>query len=142
MSVFKGSPLGELARVRDVTTRRASSYDRTGGNDDRIHIAPGVSAVLADIAGAGCINHIWCTMICDQRDHLRRVVLRMRWDNESDYSVDVPIGDFFGMGHAQTANFASLPLQMSPANGRAFNSFFPMPFSERALIEVCNESDV
>jgi hypothetical protein len=30
MSVFKGSPLGELARVRRVTTRRVSSYDRTG----------------------------------------------------------------------------------------------------------------
>ena len=40
MAVFKGSPLGELARVRQVTTRRVSSYDRSGGNDDRLHIAP------------------------------------------------------------------------------------------------------
>jgi hypothetical protein len=142
MSVFKGSPLGELARVRQVTTRRISSYDRTGGNDDRLYIEPGATAVIADIQGAGCINHIWCTMICDQPDFLRRVVLKMRWDNESDNSVDVPVGDFFGMGHAQTVDFVSLPLQMSPANGRAFNCFFPMPFSERALLEVTNESDV
>lgn len=139
--MIKGSPLGELARVRNVTTRRVSSYDRTGGNDDRLHVAPGTSAVLADISGAGMINHIWCTMISDQPDHLRRVVIRMRWDNEEAYSVEAPVGDFFGIGHAKTANFTSLPLQMSPAGGRAFNCFFPMPFSERALLEITNEGD-
>ncbi len=139
MSVFKGSPLGELARVRQVTTRRISSYDRTGGNDDRIHVLPGQSAVLADIDGAGCINHMWCTLVSDQADALRRVVLRMRWDGETDYSVEAPLGDFFGVGHAQTVNFVSLPLQMSPVDGKAFNCWFPMPFSERALIEVTNE---
>ncbi len=32
--MIKGSPLGELARIRNVLTRRVSSYDRTGGNDD------------------------------------------------------------------------------------------------------------
>lgn len=142
MSVFKGSPMGELARVRQVTTKRVSSYDRTGGNDDRLHVAPGTTALLADIAGAGCINHIWCTMVCDQPDFLRRVTLKMRWDNEEDYSVEVPIGDFFGIGHAQTTDFVSMPLQMSPGDGRAFNCFFPMPFSERALIEVTSECDV
>lgn len=142
MAVFKGSPLGELARIRNVRSRRASSWDRTGGNDDRIHVAPRTTALLADIEGAGCINHIWCTLICDQRDSLRRILFRMRWDNESDYSVDVPIGDFFGVGHAQSVDFASLPLQMSPAEGRAFNSYFPMPFSERAHVEILNECDV
>ncbi|MBE2184381.1 MAG: DUF2961 domain-containing protein [Anaerolineae bacterium] len=141
MAVFKGGPLGELARVRNVTTRRVSSYDRTGGNDDRLHLAPGTTTVIADLAGAGCINHIWVTMVCGQEDFLRRVTLKMRWDNESDYSVEVPIGDFFGVGHAKTVDFVSLPLQMSPANGRAFNCWFPMPYAERALIEVTSDCD-
>lgn len=142
MTIFKGSPMGELARVRRVTTRRISSYDRTGGNDDRLHVQPGSTVVLGDIVGAGCINHIWCTMVCDQPDFLRRVVLKMRWDNEMDYSVEVPIGDFFGVGHAQTVNFVSMPLQMSPASGRSFNCFFPMPFGERALLELTSDCDV
>jgi hypothetical protein len=30
---------------------------------------------------------------------------------------------------------------MGPADGRAFNCFFPMPYSDRALIEVTNEGD-
>lgn len=142
MAVFKGSPLGELARVRQVTTRRLSSYDRTGGNDDRLHIAPGTTVIIGDIQGAGCINHIWCTMVCDAPDFLRQVTLRIRWDNETDYSVEAPIGDFFGVGHAQTVDFVSLPLQMSPNNGRSFNCFFPMPFSERALLEITSDCDV
>jgi len=85
--------------------------------------------MLADIEGAGCINHFWCTLVCSQPDFLRRIVLRMRWDNESDYSVEAPVGDFFGVGHAQMALYASMPLQMGPTEGRAFSCFFPMPYS-------------
>lgn len=142
MSVFKGSPLGELARIRNVTTRRVSSWDRTGGNMDFLVIKPGEMATLADIEGAGCINHIWCTHACEQADYLRRIVLRARWDNEDGYSIEAPLGDFFGMGHAQTVNFSSLPLQMSPADGRGFNCWFPMPFGMRAEFFLLNEADV
>jgi hypothetical protein len=142
MSVFKGSPLGELARIRNVTTRRVSSWDRTGGNMDFLVIKPGEMATLADIEGSGCINHIWCTHACEQADYLRRVVLRVRWDNEDGYSIEVPLGDFFGIGHAQTVNFSSLPLQMSPADGRGFNCWFPMPFGTRAEFFLLNEADV
>jgi hypothetical protein len=141
MSVFKGSPLGELPRIRDVRTRRASSWDKTGGNDDNLKIQPGETVVLADVEGVGCINHIWCTHMCLQPDYLRRLTLRMKWDNEQGYSVEVPLGDFFGVGHAQMTNFASLPLQMSPADGRSFNCFFPMPFSERAQVELTSECE-
>ncbi len=105
MTVFKGSPLGELPRIRNVTTRRVSSWDRSGGNMDFLVVQPGQQVTLADISGAGCVNHIWCTHSCDQPDFLRRVVLRARWDGEEGYSIDVPLGDFFGMGHAKTANF-------------------------------------
>jgi hypothetical protein len=142
MSVFKGSPLGELARIRNVTTRRVSSWDRTGGNMDFLVVKPGEMVTLADIEGAGCINHIWCTHACEQADYLRRIVLRARWDNENGYSIEVPLGDFFGVGHAQTVNFSSLPLQMSPADGRGFNCWFPMPFGARAEFFLLNEADV
>src|SRR5690606_21685167 len=50
------------------------------------------------------------------------------------------IGDFFGLGHSLTKNFISLPLQMSPENGRGFNCWFPMPFQSAARIEVTNEA--
>lgn len=141
MAVFKGSPLGELARIRNVTTRRVSSWDRTGGNMDFLVISPGETATLADIEGAGCINHIWCTHACEQSDYLRRMVLRARWDNEDGYSIEVPLGDFFGIGHAKMVDFAALPLQMSPSDGRSFNCWFPMPFGQRAEFFITNEAD-
>ncbi len=141
MSAFKHSPLGQLARLRNVRTRRVSSWDRTGGNNDFLVVQPAETVTLADIQGAGCINHIWCTHMTAQPDYLRRVVLRMKWDNEPNFSVEVPLGDFFGVGHAQTVNFSSLPLQMSPSEGRGFNCWFPMPFAERAYLELHNEGD-
>ncbi len=141
MSPLKNSPLGDLARLRDVRTRRVSSWDRTGGNNDFLVIQPGQTVVLAEIEGAGCINHIWCTHMNPQADYLRRVVLRMKWDHEAAYSVEAPLGDFFGVGHAKSVNFSSLPLQMSPSEGKGFNCWFPMPFGEHAYIELQNEGD-
>jgi hypothetical protein len=142
---FSGSPLAGLPLLRDATSRRASSWDRSGGNDDRLHIQPGEEAVLAEIAGSGVIRHIWVTIASDEPDVLRKVVLRAWWDGEGSPSVAVPIGDFFGVGHAQTRNYSALPLQMSPEDGKGFNCWFPMPFRSRARITAtseCSEHEV
>ncbi|MBI3962968.1 MAG: DUF2961 domain-containing protein [Deinococcus sp.] len=134
-----GGPLADLARLRHCRRKRLSSYDRTGGNLDRITIAPGETAVLGEIVGAGCITHIWFTTDSKEQYHLRKAVLRMYWDGEKRPSVEVPLGDFFGLGHAETKNFVSLPLVMAPRDGKALNCFFPMPFSQSARIEVQSE---
>ena len=52
----------------------------------------------------GCITHIWMTgaplINRFQTEHLpRKMVIRMFWDNEDSPSVEVPVGDFFGIGH-------------------------------------------
>ena len=134
-----GSSLRDLPRLRDCTRGRESSWDTTGGNDDRVHIAPGKRQTFADIKGTGYITHIWITASCMEKNFLRKVLLRMWWDGEPEPSVEVPLGDFFGIGHARTKNFAALPLSMSPEDGKAFNCFFPMPFLSGARIEVMNE---
>lgn len=137
--------LETLARRRDGHRARISSWDRTGGNDDRLHIAPGENRRIAGIAGAGCITHVWCTLANEgfvrEENQLRKVVLRAFWDGETSPSVEAPIGDFFGMGHAMSRNFVSAPLQMSPQDGKGFNCWFPMPFASGARLEVLNECD-
>jgi hypothetical protein len=82
------------------------------------------------------------TMASKDPTFSRKVILRMWWDGETEASVETPIGDFFGIGHGIIKNFWSLPLTMSPSNGRGFNCFFPMPFAEHARIEVSNETDL
>ena len=137
--------LETLAWKRPGRRLRISSYDRKGGNDDRIYVKPGDTATIGEITGAGCINHIWCAFMNEnflpEKNSLRKVVLRMYWDGEESPSVEAPIGDFFGMGHAQHRNFVSAPLQMSPQDGKAMNCWFPMPFASRARLTVTNECD-
>ena len=143
-----GSSLRDLPRLRRTRRRRSSSWDRSGGNDDRVTLAPGGTATLLDVAGAGTVTHVWMTVATERslrrpldrrRDLLRRLVLRAWWDGEDSPSVAVPLGDFFGVGHGRTTNFTSLPLQMSPQDGRGMTSWFPMPFGDGARIEVTSE---
>src|SRR5919112_1734389 len=139
-----GSSLRDLPRLRSSRRRRKSSWDRSGGNDDRLTIEPGASATLADIQGAGCVNHVWITCANEnpetrEPDFLRRLLLKMYWDGEEEPSVLVPVGDFFGVGHARTTNFVSAPIQMSPEGGKSFNCFFHMPFAAGARIEAVSE---
>ncbi len=81
------SPLSGLPFVkRNVRSRRASSWDRSGANRDFAVVAPGETHVLADIEGAGCIRHIWMTTRCYAPQYLRKLVLEMHWDGEENPS--------------------------------------------------------
>lgn len=135
------SPLRGLATLRDVRTRRFSSFDPSGGNDDRLHVQPGETVTIAELDGAGVVTHLWVTLSCSSLHYLRKVVLRAYWDGETEPSIECPIGDFFGMGHGRTANFASLPLQMSPQDGKGFNCYFPMPFGSGMRFTITSECE-
>ena len=138
---FGSSSLGDLPRLRDARRRRASSYDTSGGNADFWLLQPGETRTLASIDGAGSVRHIWMTFASREDAYPRRSVLRMYWDGASTPCVEVPTGDFFGIGHGILKNFASLPLTMSPQDGRGFNCYFPMPFATGARIELTNEGE-
>jgi hypothetical protein len=135
------SPLRGLAKLRRARTRRFSSYDRTGGNDDRLHIEPGQTVTIAEHRGAGIVTHIWVTIQCQSENYLRKAVMRAWWDGEVEPSIEAPIGDFFGMGHGLTRNYSSLPMQASPEDGKAFNCYFPMPFGSGMKFTITNEAD-
>ena len=134
-----GTSLRDLARARPGRRQRASSWDRSGGNDDQLHLAPGSTASLLDISGAGIITHLWVTSGSKEQDHLRKLVLRIWWDNEETPSVEAPLGDFFGVGHGLARPFSSAALSMSAQDGKAFNCFFAMPFAEGARITVSSD---
>ncbi|HIJ64871.1 MAG TPA: hypothetical protein HPP77_02890 [Candidatus Hydrogenedentes bacterium] len=70
------------AVIRRARTRRASSWDQNGANDDCWRIGPGETAVLADIAGPGMITHIHFTTISHDLLDYRDAVLQMYWDGE------------------------------------------------------------
>jgi len=138
------SALENIATISEgVKSKRISSYDRSGGNNDRFeNIEPGESRTIAEIEGAGCIKHIWIT-ISPEAPELNRsdIILRMYWDGSEYPSVESPIGPFFGQGWDETYPWASLPLAASPVKGNALVSYFRMPFAKGARIEIENQAD-
>ena len=121
-------------------SRRATSTSERGDNRDRLSIVRGDTHTLLDVKGPGCITHIWFTCHSLESYYLRKCLLKMYWDGETEPSVLVPFGDFFGVGHAQTVNYASLPMVMAPSDGTGLNCYLPMPFSKGARIEVTSEN--
>lgn len=135
-------PLGDIYQIANgVKTKRISSYDRTGGNADRIQIPAGETADIAVIEGPGIVKHIWMTIASDDSFIRRNAVIRMYWDGEESPSVEAPVGDFFGQGWGEEYNFISLPLAAAPAEGKALNCYFPMPFGNGARITFENQSE-
>ena len=137
------SLFSDMMTLRDSTSARVSSYDRSGGNGDSCAILPGETLELAAISGAGCIRHLYFTVLGGEH-YLRDLVLRMYWDGETDPSVEVPFGDFFGLGHEQPCFFQSLLVTVNPGTGAVgtfgFNSYFPMPFARGARLTLTNEN--
>ena len=133
--------LEELPRTKSYTSARFSSYQPNGGNADGRQdtpLLPGQKRVLADVTGPGKIAHIWMTLDPMDEDVLRNLILRMYWDGEKTPSVEVPIGEFFGLGHGLTYTFESLPFAIG--NDRGINCFFQMPFRKSALVVAENLS--
>jgi hypothetical protein len=95
-------------------------------------IQPGETFTMAEIEGPGCIQHIWLTPTGNWRFY----ILRFYWDDEQEPSVEVPVGDFFGMGWGEYAHLNSLAVCVNP--GRAFNSYWQMPFGKKCRITMEN----
>jgi hypothetical protein len=129
--------LSGLILPHNYVQKRVSSYDRTGGNDDFVKIASKNTITILDDPGPGIITHIWIGFGASEKYHLKKLVLRMYWDDEATPSVETPLGDFFGLGLGDYYQFESVPLVVAPEN--ALNCFFPMPFRKHARITVTNE---
>jgi hypothetical protein len=133
VSILSSSALPYLKESRLI---QVSSFDTTGGNSDMITIPAGKRATILNVTGPGVISRFWCTV--DSRDpyFLRRILIRMYWDEETSPSVEVPLGDFFGCGF-EYKQYTTPYLSMSSGG---YTCFFPMPFEGNARIEIVNET--
>lgn len=92
---------------------------------------------MADIRGSGAVQQIWLTPA--PIDKTRLYILRFYWDDETEPSVAVPMGDFFACGWGKYCQIDSLPVCVNP--GSAFNSYWLMPFRKAAKITLENVDD-
>src|SRR5262245_42461937 len=85
-----GIPMAGLFRSRPARTKRASSYDRSGGNEDFVRVGPGETVTLLAHDGPGCVTHFYCALVMpDVRDY-RNGILRCYWDGADTPAVEVP----------------------------------------------------
>jgi hypothetical protein len=151
--------MGNLFRLSDAKSRSISpenftgekgkggmATDGTGAKASRdlgqgwkvspsVRIKSKTTFTVAEITGPGSIQHIWMT----PTGNWRHSIIRFYWDDEKEPSVEVPVGDFFGMGWGKYSHLNSLAVSVNP--GSAFNCYWPMPFRKKCKITMENLSD-
>jgi hypothetical protein len=151
-----GLNLGNLYRVSKAQSRSISpenftgekgkagmATEGTGKNAARdlgqgwkvspsVHIKAGTTFTLAEIKGPGCIQQIWMT----PTGNWRHDILRFYWDDETEPSVECPVGDFFACGWGKYCQINSMPVCVNP--GSAFNCYWQMPFRKKARVTLEN----
>ncbi|MEN8192630.1 MAG: glycoside hydrolase family 172 protein [Bacteroidota bacterium] len=127
---------GGMATLEEGTSRIAArEYGQGWKVNPWVPLESGEEITIADIEGEGAVQHIWMTL--DGKDY-RLNILRIYWDDETEPSVEVPVGDFFASGWGKDCwpSIQSLAVCVNPRNG--FNSYWQMPFRKRCRITMEN----
>ncbi len=128
-----------FSQLKDFTAHRSSSNSPLPDwNDDSKHPLPGETLTIADLSGPGIVTHIWTTASGTEYGWPRLLRLRVYYDGSAVPAVDVPLGDFFAVGHGFERPIRSLMIR-NLSDGRARNSYWPMPFERSCRITVTNE---
>ncbi len=126
------------ATFENPTGARGAGGTAAGGRKgapNRV-VRAGERVVLADLAGAGVIRHIWCTVPPAPPPSMRSLVLEVFYDHRDEPSVSVPLLDFFGCPQGRpTAHTSALT---AVQEGRGFNAYFPMPFGDHVRVDLVN----
>jgi len=137
-SISPENPTGEPGKGGMATLENGSAHyaARELGQGWKVNpfvtIKPKETYTIADIAGPGAIQHIWMT----PTGNWRYSILRFYWDDETEPSVEVPVGAFFCAGWSSYAHLNSLMVTVNP--GSAFNFYWAMPFSKKCKITMTN----
>jgi Protein of unknown function (DUF2961)/HEAT repeats len=128
-----------FSQQKDFAAYRSSSNNPDPeSNDDSKRPIPGETITLADLEGPGIVTHLWITVADNEYGWPRLLRLRAYYDGAAEASLDAPLGDFFAVGHGFERPVNSLMVR-NGSDGRAWNSYWPMPFRKSCRITITNE---
>ena len=131
-----GKGMGARTPLEEGSAKNAARDLGTGWKVNPYTVMePGDVLTLGEIEGSGIIRHIWMTPTGNQ---WRNQILRIYWDGSDVPAVECPIGDFFACGWGEYAQVSSLQVCVNP--GRAFNSYWLMPFRKGAKFTLENRT--
>lgn len=132
LAAFAGLPVMRNPAMLDLAGEDSRS---------RVTVNGGIARELASLSGPAVVTSLQIELECPEgisemtlNRFLRRIVLRIYWDDAKDPSVEVPLGDFFCNG-VRPVSFDSLPMS---GRNLAFECRFPMPFRKSMRIEAIN----
>ncbi|MHA1684651.1 MAG: glycoside hydrolase family 172 protein [Promethearchaeota archaeon] len=115
---------------------------------DNVRIAPCSTFEFPAMTGPGTITNIWFTFMPYKMRKIARyekywearkkIRLQIYFDEESEPSVDCPIGDFFGVGFGEYKVYQSKYLEETSGG---YICRFPMPFKKSARVCIKNTSE-
>jgi hypothetical protein len=107
-----------------------------------VDAAPGATAQVARLEGPQAITALRVKTKFANRDDemtgLRKLALRITWDDQAKPAVWCPLGDFFGTAPGVNP-YKTL---MTGMTKDGFYSYWYMPFASSALVELVNEDKV
>jgi len=129
--------LHRVATLLRAATPAAASGPVTTADVATANVEPDQPSITKLIAppGGGRITQLRLATAERAPDKLRATMLTMRFDGEE--TVRVPLVDFFGTGPG-VAGYTSLP--MTIGEDGALTCRFPMPFRERAEIQISRQT--
>ena len=133
--------LGPLRLAPKGRNRRVSSNQQPGWHSENLDmdwLMPGESVDMPVLEGPGVVTHIWLTSHSGWVGELHSLSLRIYYDGGKEPGVEVPVGDFFAVGHGKPAVVNSIPVQVSPTG--SLTCYWRMPFRKQARIVVTNDN--
>jgi hypothetical protein len=107
-------------------------YEGIHIHDTILSILPGQTQRVFDMAGGGRIVGLEMTGISSLGANDNALLLKAKWDGEDEWAINAPIKDFFGF-HFGEKSMRSLLMGTS---GNTSYSWYPMPFSHEALLDL------
>lgn len=128
--------LEEITKVWNDVNCRAGMVADLPAAEKRTIVSAGQTAELWSGQGPAAVQAFTIDSAMHDPDALRNVLLKIYWDGNTEPSVAVPLGDFFGSvwqrWRAQSMFFGSV--------GNTFFCRFPMPFQKSARFVLENQS--
>src|SRR5690625_5217528 len=136
-----------LYEIRNGKSRQLTTFNRET-KEKVFTVKAGKKCSIAKSDHPGIITRMWMTIPRWFWAHwepknevdptiLKKLIIRIYWDGQSEPSVEAPFGDFFGIGHCEYRHYMSKYIGMSSGG---FYSYFPMPY-EKVHIEIENLHD-
>ena len=134
-----------ITKLKNETTKQLTTFNLEK-NTKTIVVPKGKKVTIGEVEGYGCIKQLWLTFPGWFWQHwnadspisqtiLKTLIIKIYWDGCKKPAVNCSVGDFFGNGLCENANFTSKYFGMSSGG---FFMKFPMPFKKGFRIEMEN----